>query len=84
MPCHLELVPSQKDRCYLLPKALSVLAGGVIGVKQTVFNTQELETTSVFWTLDFNLLGYSLGYPMVFTGIFVLSRTLDLDNGFYE
>ena len=27
----------------LLLKALSVLAGGVIGVKQTVFNTQELE-----------------------------------------
>jgi len=32
--------------------------------------------------LDFNLLGYSLGYPLVFTGIFVLSWTLDLDNGF--
>ena len=27
----------------LLLKALLVLAGGVIGVKQTVFNTQELE-----------------------------------------
>ena len=65
-------------------KNLSVLAGGVIGVKQTVFNTQELELPWSFGRLDFNLLGHSIGYPMVFKGIFVLSWTLDLDNGFYK
>ena len=34
-------------------KNLSVLAGGVIGVKQTVFNTQELELPRSFgrWIL---------------------------------
>ena len=37
----------------LLLKAFTVLAGGVIGVKQTVFNTQELELPRSFgrWIL---------------------------------
>ncbi|OQP42400.1 hypothetical protein A4D02_12560 [Niastella koreensis] len=53
----------------LLLKAFTVLAGGVIGVKQTVFNTQELELPRSFgrWILNYlvihqDIWWFSQGY----------------------
>lgn len=64
-------------------KSLWFLAGGVIGVKQTVFNTQELELPRSFgrWILILVLSKDILGG---LSRIFVYSRILDLDSGFYE
>src|SRR3954471_19267961 len=49
----------------LLPllKTFTVLAGGVIGVKQTVFNTQELELPRSFgrWILNYLVIHWICG-----------------------